>query len=301
MSFWREFGAYGRRGARGPCSGFVDVDSYGFLQPRSRRKEQLPLFFDEAFQSKPLGNFPNKTLRNTFQGDHSPSVKQHQRPWTDRNDSSSRETRDIEGEGQTSVPTHIQGENQDNSSLTEVKPDHFLLKGAKPKCHCNDCRIIRQQPNESFTELGLNTADDKSITDSATHLEEVEKSAPFKANDISNDLDIDRDSSLQDSNFFDTEDDSDDSTYEEETRLQKLQAIKTVKEEVVNLQERVNLFVDKDKNLEYLTCEELLTKCLLKLDDILTEGIEEVRSTRKALVLQINNTLKQLEEKLNDD
>ena len=295
MSFWNEFGAYGRRGARGPFSGFVDVDSYGFLQPRSRRKEQLPLFFDEAFQSKPSGNFPNKTLRNTFQGDH----KQHQRPWTDRNDSSSR---------QTSVPINIQGENQHNSSLTEVKPDHFLLKGAKPKCHCNDCRIIRQQPNESFTELGLDTAD-KSIIDSSTHSEEVEKSAgeskhnitPSMANDISNDLDIDRDSSLQDSNFFDTEDDSDDSTYEEETRLQKLQAIKTVKEEVVKLQERVNLFVDKDKNLEYLTCEELLTKCLLKLDDILTEGIEEVRSTRKALVLQINNTLKQLEEKLNDD
>ena len=69
----------------------------------------------------------------------------------------------------------------------------------------------------------------------------------------------------------------------------------------MDLQERVNLFADKEKNLEYLTCEELLTKCLLKLDDVLTEGIEEVRLARKALVLQINNTLKQLEEKLNDD
>lgn len=77
--------------------------------------------------------------------------------------------------------------------------------------------------------------------------------------------------------------------------LQKINTINKIKSEVKLLCEKVNSISFQSKEYEYLYCEEMLTKCLLELDDILTEGEESIKKARKELVLEINRALLELE------
>ena len=81
-------------------------------------------------------------------------------------------------------------------------------------------------------------------------------------------------------------------------RAHKLQAIEQVSDEVDTLSEQVNELECAKKNREFLYLEEMLTKCLLRLDDVSTDGIEEIRKARKTVVERINRQLQNLEDKL---
>jgi len=78
---------------------------------------------------------------------------------------------------------------------------------------------------------------------------------------------------------------------------QKLKTIDEIQSEVEKLHQKVAKITDESKKYDYLYCEEMLTKCLLKLDDILAEGVDIIRTARKRLVDDINRALTSLEEK----
>eukprot|EP00794_Sanderia_malayensis_P000183 gene183-796_t len=78
----------------------------------------------------------------------------------------------------------------------------------------------------------------------------------------------------------------------------KLKLIGEIGEEVKKLSEKVQELKGDEKMKELVYLEEMLTKCLLKLDDISTEGEEDVRKSRKGLVEKINCELQNVEEKI---
>lgn len=63
------------------------------------------------------------------------------------------------------------------------------------------------------------------------------------------------------------------------------------------LQEDVDEFVGKKSDKSYRCLEELLTKELLELDSVETQGQENVRQARKEAVQRIQAILDQLEKK----
>lgn len=83
-----------------------------------------------------------------------------------------------------------------------------------------------------------------------------------------------------------------------EMRERKLSIINEVLADVEKLSEQVETFTGKERCKEYLYLEEMFMKCLLKLDDISTDGIIDVRTSRKRVADLINHKLKYLEEKL---
>lgn len=66
---------------------------------------------------------------------------------------------------------------------------------------------------------------------------------------------------------------------------------------VLLLQEDVDEFVGKKTDMSYRCLEELLTKELLVLDSVETQGQENVRQARKEAVQRIQAILDQLEKK----
>lgn len=86
----------------------------------------------------------------------------------------------------------------------------------------------------------------------------------------------------------------------ESLAAEKLRKIDAVSMEVEELSRGVRDFDRNEKDFSYRYLEEMLTKCLLRLDDIQADGIEGVRNCRKLLVDRINSELVCLEEKLTD-
>lgn len=76
--------------------------------------------------------------------------------------------------------------------------------------------------------------------------------------------------------------------------LAKVQQVLT---RVQLLQEDVDEFVGKKSDKSYRCLEELLTKELLELDSVETQGQENVRQARKEAVQRIQAILDQLERK----
>ena len=87
----------------------------------------------------------------------------------------------------------------------------------------------------------------------------------------------------------------------EEVKQRKLGKIAEISAEVEKLSERVTAFQEKEKCKEYLYLEEMLMKCLLKLDEISTDGIMDVRKSRKKVASSASEWLKRLEEKLEEE
>ena len=75
----------------------------------------------------------------------------------------------------------------------------------------------------------------------------------------------------------------------------KLEQIENIRNKVKELEIKVHKITDKGK--DYLYCEEMLTKCLLELDDISSNGDEDVRQSRKNVVRDIEINLSILESK----
>ena len=83
------------------------------------------------------------------------------------------------------------------------------------------------------------------------------------------------------------------------TILRKINNINEIKSDVKQLCKKVSNISLQSKEYEYLYLEEMLTKCLLKLDDILAEGEASIKKARKELVLEINRVLFELEQNRN--
>ena len=89
-----------------------------------------------------------------------------------------------------------------------------------------------------------------------------------------------------------------DSLHNNNLKQEKLAKINKISADVVKLAEEVEAFHGKEKCKEYLYLEEMLIKCLLKLDEVQTDGISQIRSIRKKVATTINEELRRLEEKL---
>lgn len=76
-----------------------------------------------------------------------------------------------------------------------------------------------------------------------------------------------------------------------------LAKVQQVMARVLLLQEDVDEFVGKKTDKSYRCLEELLTKELLVLDSVETQGQESVRQARKEAVQRIQAILDQLEKK----
>lgn len=116
-----------------------------------------------------------------------------------------------------------------------------------------------------------------------------------------------RNESKIEDNCNDEDDEEDDIKGEESEEVRKkknneakIKLIEDIKNEVNELNKKVNELSTKTKNYDYLYCEEMLTKCLLELDNILAEGEEVVRTARKNVIKEITEGLKCLENKLSN-
>ncbi|XP_050461461.1 BAG domain-containing protein Samui-like isoform X2 [Cataglyphis hispanica] len=78
-----------------------------------------------------------------------------------------------------------------------------------------------------------------------------------------------------------------------------LEKVAEVQKEVDNLAEQVRRYVgDSRQDKQYIYLDEMLTRELLKLDDIETEGRENVRQARKNTIKSIQDTISLLETKV---
>jgi len=77
-----------------------------------------------------------------------------------------------------------------------------------------------------------------------------------------------------------------------------LERVALVQKEVDNLAEQVQRYVGSSRqDKEYMYLDEMLTRELIKLDDIETEGRENVRQARKNAIKSIQDTISLLETK----
>ena len=79
--------------------------------------------------------------------------------------------------------------------------------------------------------------------------------------------------------------------------LSPLEQVELVQTEINSLQDKVNNFNGKMKDKDYKFLEEMLTRCMLKLDRIESQGKEEVRLARKTAIRAAQSGLDQLELK----
>jgi len=78
-----------------------------------------------------------------------------------------------------------------------------------------------------------------------------------------------------------------------------IEKVQAVSEEVKALEEKVKEFVgDSRKDKNYIYLDEMLTRNLIKLDDIETEGRDDIRTARKDCIKLINSCIALLEAKI---
>lgn len=74
------------------------------------------------------------------------------------------------------------------------------------------------------------------------------------------------------------------------------EAINRVREDIEKLKEIVEKFSGIKGDKQYMYLDEMLTRCLIALDNVYTEGNDELRAARRAVVVSVNNTIKRLEQ-----
>ena len=79
--------------------------------------------------------------------------------------------------------------------------------------------------------------------------------------------------------------------------LSKLERVELILQDSEALQKSVNAFQGAKSDKEYKYLEEMLTRTLIKLDSIDSEGVEEVRDVRRRAVKIINASIDVLELK----
>ncbi|CAG7835348.1 unnamed protein product [Allacma fusca] len=78
----------------------------------------------------------------------------------------------------------------------------------------------------------------------------------------------------------------------------QLEKVDAVSQDVKQLEKQITEFTGNSKNKEYLFLDEMLTRNLIKLDNIETEGKEDVRNARKSCIKLIQKCITDLEAKL---
>lgn len=76
-----------------------------------------------------------------------------------------------------------------------------------------------------------------------------------------------------------------------------LQLVQDVETEVSKLESQVNEFSGTYQDKQYRYLDEMLTRCMLKLDNIETLGRDDIRKARKACLVKIEKCLSYLEER----
>ncbi|XP_037094462.1 BAG domain-containing protein Samui-like [Pollicipes pollicipes] len=74
-----------------------------------------------------------------------------------------------------------------------------------------------------------------------------------------------------------------------------MERIGTVRDEVAQLASQVDAFTGTKGEKQYIFLDEMLTRELIKLDDVETGGDDEVRTSRKDVIMSIQNCLGRLE------
>lgn len=74
--------------------------------------------------------------------------------------------------------------------------------------------------------------------------------------------------------------------------------ISQIRREAQGLRIRVDSFSGKASDNEYRYLDEMLTSCILRLDNIDTGGIDEIRQARKSAVVEIQSCITILESKV---
>ena len=77
--------------------------------------------------------------------------------------------------------------------------------------------------------------------------------------------------------------------------MSPLETVQQIKEQADELQEKVNQFTGAKSDKEYRFIEEMLTRLLLKLDGIESDGKEEIRTIRREAVKTIQASIDHLE------
>jgi hypothetical protein len=81
-------------------------------------------------------------------------------------------------------------------------------------------------------------------------------------------------------------------------KLTNAEKLKSVETELALLEARIEAFSGGVKDKEYIYIDEMLTKALLTLDAIDSEGVIEIKNSRKQLVNRVQSLVDQLESKV---
>ena len=76
-----------------------------------------------------------------------------------------------------------------------------------------------------------------------------------------------------------------------------MEQLEQIYAEAESLEHKVNVFSGRKKDKEYMYMEEMLTRLIIKLDNIDSEGKDEIRSIRRKAVKTVQATLDHLELK----
>lgn len=88
---------------------------------------------------------------------------------------------------------------------------------------------------------------------------------------------------------------------EDEKTTLLLEKIKPIEQELEKWTQKVEEYSGDRKCKEYRFLDEMLTRCMLQLDNIETEGIEEVRLARKSAINNVQKYITRLETKANEN
>ncbi|XP_057667771.1 BAG domain-containing protein Samui [Diorhabda carinulata] len=87
----------------------------------------------------------------------------------------------------------------------------------------------------------------------------------------------------------------------ERKRVSPIEQIQEIQKDVSNLMEQVEKFTGKSKDKQYLYLDEMLTRNLIKLDNIDTQGQENIRLSRKEAIKCIQQAISLLESRASLD
>ncbi|XP_018325480.1 BAG domain-containing protein Samui isoform X2 [Agrilus planipennis] len=84
-------------------------------------------------------------------------------------------------------------------------------------------------------------------------------------------------------------------------KLTPIEQIEAIQKDVANLMTQIENFNGKTKDKQYLYLDEMLTRNLIKLDDVQTDGQDELRQMRKEAIRSVQRCISVLESKVSSD
>lgn len=181
-----------------------------------------------------------------------------------------------------------------SSSNQEAASKESFQNGSDDKSFQKYDVISQTEPDPEDVQQRLKKIEIQSESETTG---EREKEDSIKSESESGLVNDDDESELNENTDSSTEEDNEAISKEQDLVQLKLKTINQIQIEVEELFQKISQISTESKQYDYLYCEEMLTKCLLKLDDILANGEDTIRTARKRLVKEINKALSSLEEK----